>query len=161
MHPRRVLAGHDAPGVQHPGGALPSQMQDDLNGTGHLGVHGGRSQVGQRAERDQPGDNILGGVRVKRAAPTLVPSVESGEQLAHLGPADLADDEPVGSHPQRLVPAQLRAGVPGLLGRVGDGWVGSQPEQGGMRGVGAGPGAHPVSVCRPGRLPPRTLRCVE
>ena len=39
---------------------------------------------------------------MQRAHPALVAGVEGGEQLADLGAAHLADDEPVGPHPQRL-----------------------------------------------------------
>ena len=36
------------------------------------------------------------------AAPAVVAGVERGQEVDHLGAADLADDQPVGSHPQRL-----------------------------------------------------------
>ena len=47
-----------------------------------------------------------GGVGVQGARPAVVPGVERGQQVDHLGAPALADDQPVGAHPQRL-PDQL------------------------------------------------------
>ena len=52
--------------------------------------------------------HVGGGVGVEGAAAALVAGVERGQQVDHLGAAHLADDQPVGPHPQRL-PHQVRS----------------------------------------------------
>jgi hypothetical protein len=50
-------------------------------------------------------------VGVHGAGAAVVPGVERGQQVAHLGAADLPDDQPVRAHPQRL-PDQVAHGDP-------------------------------------------------
>ena len=77
-----------------------------------------RAEPGGQRERLDPGRHVGGRVGVQRAAPALVPGVERGQQVDDLGAAHLADDEPVGPHPQRL-PHQVRtvtSPAPSMLG---------------------------------------------
>ena len=59
-------------------------------------------EAGGQRERLEPGRHVDGGVGVQGAAATVVAGVEGGQQVHHLGAADLADDQPVGTHPQGL-----------------------------------------------------------
>ena len=61
-----------------------------------------RLEPGGQGERLDPGRHVGRGVGVQGAAAALVAGVERGEQVDDLGAADLADDQPVGPHPQRL-----------------------------------------------------------
>ena len=52
---------------------------------------------------------------MERAAAALVAGVERREQLDHLAAADLADHQPVGTHPQRLPDQGAQIDRPGAL----------------------------------------------
>ncbi len=77
-------------------------VDDDPDRLAQLGVDGRPRHPRQGAQRLEPRRHLLGPVGVHRAHASLVPGVEGGEELTDLRPADLADDEAVGTHPQGL-----------------------------------------------------------
>ena len=77
-------------------------VQHELDGAHHLTRERAVVEPGERAERLEPRGHVVQAVRVQGARSAVVPGVEGGEQLAHLFAAALPDDEPVGSHAQRL-----------------------------------------------------------
>ena len=89
--------------VQHAvtGGQAP-HVQHDLDRRGELAV---QCRPGEPAggRRGPPyGRDLLRRVGVHGARAAVVAGVERREQVADLSPADLADDQPVGPHPQGL-----------------------------------------------------------
>ena len=59
-------------------------------------------QVAHRGERLEPVDRVVGRVGVDRDQRALVARVERLEHVERLAAADLADDDPVGAHAQRV-----------------------------------------------------------
>ena len=89
--------------VEHavPGGQA-AHVQHDLDGRGELAVQRGPGQAAGRGERLHARGHLPRRVGVHGARAAVVAGVERGQQVADLGAADLADDQPVGPHPQRL-----------------------------------------------------------
>ena len=79
------------------------------------------AQARREGQRLDPGRDVGGGVGVDGAAAAFVAGVERGQQLDDLGAAHLADDEPVGPHPQRLADQGAQGDLAGALdvGRAG------------------------------------------
>lgn len=65
-------------------------------------VHRVAWEAGHEPQGLQTGGNVLGSVRVHRAAAALVAGVEGSEQVDHLRPAHLANDDAIRSHAQGL-----------------------------------------------------------
>ena len=104
-------------------------MQHDLHSRGELAVQRRSGEAAGGGERLHPRGHLLRRVGVHGARAAVVSGVESREQVADLRAADLADDEPVGPHPQRLPDevAQLDATRP-----LDVGGPGHQPDDVGM-----------------------------
>nr|BFE77184.1 hypothetical protein GCM10020092_104850 [Actinoplanes digitatis] len=62
----------------------------------------GPRQPAEHAQRLQPGRDVGRRVRVQGSGTAVVPRVEGTEQVDDLGAPALADDEPIGAHPQCL-----------------------------------------------------------
>ncbi len=80
----------------------PAQMDDHAHRARGERGHRAEGQAGQSTERGKAGRHVGGTVRVHRGGAALMAGVQSDEQLDHLGAAELADDQPVRTHPQRL-----------------------------------------------------------
>ena len=82
----------------------------------------GAGQAARAGERLQPGRHLPRGVRVHGARAAVVPGVQRREQVADLGAADLADDQPVRAHPQGLADQVAQGHPAGALDvrRAGD-----------------------------------------
>ena len=103
-----------------PGRAAP-QMDDDLEGGGHLGVQRLPGHPAEEPERLQPGRYVPWRVRVERAGAAFVPGVQRPEQVDDLGTPALPDHQPVRAHPQRLPDQRTQRDLTGTLhiGRTG------------------------------------------
>jgi hypothetical protein len=77
-------------------------VQHDLDGRGELAVQRRSGEAAGRGEGLHARGYLLRRVGVHGARAAVVSGVQRREQLADLRAADLADDEPVGPHPQRL-----------------------------------------------------------
>ena len=97
-------------------------VNDQLDGGGELAVQRVTTEPCGQRERLQSRGQRLRGVGVHGAAATVVTGVERGKKIDDLGTPDLADDESVRPHPQRLahqlaqvhLPSSLDVGLPGL-----------------------------------------------
>ena len=87
--------------------ARAADVDDRVERGGQLAVGGRPAPPGRQRERLDPGGDVDRGVGVEGAAAALVAGVERRQQVGHRGVAHLADDQPVGPHPQRL-PHQVR-----------------------------------------------------
>ena len=58
--------------------------------------------LAHRGQRLQPGQRVVGGVGVHRGQRALVAGVHRLQHVQRLAAADLADDDPVRAHPQRV-----------------------------------------------------------
>ena len=102
--------------------AVHAEVEHDVDGGGELAVRGLPAEPGGQRQRLDARRHVGGGVGVQRAAAALVPGVEGRQQVDDLAAAHLADDEPVGPHPQRLpdqgphghLARALEVGRPGL-----------------------------------------------
>ena len=81
---------------------VAGDVDGGVQGRGDLRVDRGPRQPGQGRQGLEAGGHVGGRVGVHRAAAALVPGVHRGQQVGDLGPAHLADHEPVRPHPQRL-----------------------------------------------------------
>src|SRR5436190_16867024 len=81
-------------------------MDDDIDRPQDLTDHGGPTEPSQCAKGHQTSWYVAGRVRVYGRCAALVTGVQCDEQLGHLGAAELADNQPIRTHPQRL-PDQL------------------------------------------------------
>jgi hypothetical protein len=103
-------AGH-GDDLVHPAPAVA--VQADLDHQVDAGRHGGDDEPaahvlpGQQRQRAHLGHRLPGRIRVQGAHPGQ-PGVERQQEVQRLGLPHLADDQPVGAHPQRLLdqPAQ-------------------------------------------------------
>ena len=77
-------------------------MDDDLDRAQQLRMDGCRCQPREGAECLETSHDVGGGVGMQGSTSTLVPGVERGEHLTHLGTTDLTHDEAIGAHPQGL-----------------------------------------------------------
>ena len=114
--------GEHADRVEHalPRGQAP-HVQHDLDRRGELAVQRRPGEAAGGGEGLHTGGYLLRRVGVHGARAAVVAGVERREQLADLRAADLADDQPVGPHPQGLPHevAQLDAARPLDVGRPG------------------------------------------
>ena len=119
-----------------PAAATTREVDHDVERGHQLAVHGRERQPGGQRERLDPARYVGRRVGVHGAAAALVPGVQRGQEVDHLGPAHLPDDQPVGPHPQRLPDqvAQRDAPAPSTLaGRASRpttcGWSGRAPRR--------------------------------
>ena len=76
-------------------------MDDGIQRTDGLGGHRGLIEPSESSERRQASGDIRRGVGVQCRPTTLMPGVERGEHITHLGSAALPQDDAIGPHAQR------------------------------------------------------------
>ena len=82
--------------------ATTPYMHDCVDRRDELAVQRIATETADGTERFESRRHVGRFVGVNRAAPTLMAGVERGEQVDHFTASHLTDDEPVGSHAQRL-----------------------------------------------------------
>lgn len=77
-------------------------MNNALESSAHLAVHGISGQSTGNGKGLNPSRKCFRGVGVDGPRATLMPGVHRREQMHHLCPTNLTDDDSVGAHPHRL-----------------------------------------------------------
>ena len=80
------------------------RLHDDVDGRGDLSANGARRKLrpGEKDQRFETRDRVAGIVGVERAHGTVVASVHRLEHVERFAAPDLAHDDPVGAHAQRV-----------------------------------------------------------
>jgi len=94
---------------------IPLDVDHSIKARCHLRMQGLPSKAGSKSQCLQPSRDTGGGVCVNRSATTLVPGIESSQQVDHLGSSNLTNHQSVGTHSQRLTNQIAHAHVPGTL----------------------------------------------
>jgi hypothetical protein len=77
-------------------------VDDCSNPSRELAVYGLTPQPGSHGERFNPRRNVLGRIRMNRAAPAIVAGIQRPEQLDHFTASYFSHHESVRPHAQRL-----------------------------------------------------------